>query len=588
MSIHNKWQALSMKDRAFLIREAVRNGITDIDSIRDTWEHRFDGLRDVVEKVNTSDKDFARRLRQEGRASIPDWEDHRRIATHRFDNGGESYYKRQALIDIANKQEPYYKKRALEDINNLTQEQIEAAGDRVKRRNQPLHKRFSDIFSDALSLYNPYSAKAMVAKASSPVVEEGVFDLDTAIKAVTENDEEARKSLQQANKTALTASINGAAMTAGYFNPYGIIGDLGITTASTLADTAVEGNTESLGKDLGINLAFDVAGGALQWLPKAIKGGKQVVKNMKSLNEDFVIRPSVPKVKAMLNHSPKWYNFPHGYELHFATATPKKYMGELFYVPALEKAKIRTAEVNKTPRFDMVNLGTPPKYETEYIRLEDKTLDEIMNEPISLYASASPTGVGGYDGQNGSNVDLSLSSLPSHTSAVHEKKHAVQRATNVSKADIHNDILGDYRQFPSSAVKTGYHKILADQADFLKELDTGLPPESKGAITELVFQTEGSRNLRELNATMTESLYKMFKNRLPSVDKRLMTKEILDLYKTELAQMTSEEFLKEFSKDANAYAADYVRGIKNIAKKDPGRAEYLTKRLKDLVINQYF
>lgn len=38
-----KWNALSMRDRAFLIREAVRNGITDIDSIRDTWEHRFDG-----------------------------------------------------------------------------------------------------------------------------------------------------------------------------------------------------------------------------------------------------------------------------------------------------------------------------------------------------------------------------------------------------------------------------------------------------------------------------------------------------------------------------------------------------------------
>lgn len=43
MSTNNKWQALSMKDRAFLIREAVRNGITDINSIRNTWEHRFDG-----------------------------------------------------------------------------------------------------------------------------------------------------------------------------------------------------------------------------------------------------------------------------------------------------------------------------------------------------------------------------------------------------------------------------------------------------------------------------------------------------------------------------------------------------------------
>lgn len=46
MSTNNKWQALSMRDRAFLIREAVRNGITDINSIRDTWEHRFDGESD--------------------------------------------------------------------------------------------------------------------------------------------------------------------------------------------------------------------------------------------------------------------------------------------------------------------------------------------------------------------------------------------------------------------------------------------------------------------------------------------------------------------------------------------------------------
>lgn len=53
MSTNNKWQALSMKDRAFLIREAVRNGITDINSIRDTWEHRFDGTKD---NIPTEDK----------------------------------------------------------------------------------------------------------------------------------------------------------------------------------------------------------------------------------------------------------------------------------------------------------------------------------------------------------------------------------------------------------------------------------------------------------------------------------------------------------------------------------------------------
>lgn len=48
MSNNDKWGALSMRDRAFLIREAVRNGITDINSIRDTWEHRFDGESDTI------------------------------------------------------------------------------------------------------------------------------------------------------------------------------------------------------------------------------------------------------------------------------------------------------------------------------------------------------------------------------------------------------------------------------------------------------------------------------------------------------------------------------------------------------------
>ena len=61
MSIKNTWQALSMHDRAFLIREAVRNGITDINSIRDTWEHRFDGTKD---NVPTEDEYIAQRAKE--------------------------------------------------------------------------------------------------------------------------------------------------------------------------------------------------------------------------------------------------------------------------------------------------------------------------------------------------------------------------------------------------------------------------------------------------------------------------------------------------------------------------------------------
>ena len=50
MSENSKWQALSMRDRAFLIREAVRNGITDMNSIIDLYnqrEHSFSGEEDI-------------------------------------------------------------------------------------------------------------------------------------------------------------------------------------------------------------------------------------------------------------------------------------------------------------------------------------------------------------------------------------------------------------------------------------------------------------------------------------------------------------------------------------------------------------
>lgn len=46
---NNKWQALPIKDRAFLIREAVRNGITDLGEIRGLYEdsHNYSGEEDT-------------------------------------------------------------------------------------------------------------------------------------------------------------------------------------------------------------------------------------------------------------------------------------------------------------------------------------------------------------------------------------------------------------------------------------------------------------------------------------------------------------------------------------------------------------
>lgn len=45
MSNKNNWEALSMQDRAFLIRQAVKNGITDVGEVRNIYQesHKFSG-----------------------------------------------------------------------------------------------------------------------------------------------------------------------------------------------------------------------------------------------------------------------------------------------------------------------------------------------------------------------------------------------------------------------------------------------------------------------------------------------------------------------------------------------------------------
>lgn len=68
--------------------------------------------------------------------------------------------------------------------------------------------------------------------------------------------EEAKELAKQYAK----ANIAGMTMTAGAANTAGLVGDLAITGISTLADTAVEGNTDNFKKNLAINAMFDIAG----------------------------------------------------------------------------------------------------------------------------------------------------------------------------------------------------------------------------------------------------------------------------------------------------------------------------------------
>lgn len=72
--------------------------------------------------------------------------------------------------------------------------------------------------------YNPFSAKAAIAKAASPLVEEGIVDLNTGINAVVHNDPKAREELKKYHETAgKIAGISlAAASTAGTALTYGI------------------------------------------------------------------------------------------------------------------------------------------------------------------------------------------------------------------------------------------------------------------------------------------------------------------------------------------------------------------------------
>lgn len=65
---------------------------------------------------------------------------------------------------------------------------------------------------------------------------------------------------QDLAKQYAKANIIGMTIAAGAANTAGLAGDLAITGASTLADTAVEGNFDNFKKNLTVNAMFDIAG----------------------------------------------------------------------------------------------------------------------------------------------------------------------------------------------------------------------------------------------------------------------------------------------------------------------------------------
>lgn len=93
-----KWQNLTAKQKAQVIRFAIiQNGVSDINTIRDTYNLYSNGNQEeVLNKVNSSNANFVQRLKDPNRKSIPDWESPTdRISTHKLgvgtDENGNHY-----------------------------------------------------------------------------------------------------------------------------------------------------------------------------------------------------------------------------------------------------------------------------------------------------------------------------------------------------------------------------------------------------------------------------------------------------------------------------------------------------------------
>ena len=104
--IKDKWSALSMKERADFIKKAINAGITERKVIIDTYntitsedyadiepavvEADYPRENEVWKRADSSNADIVQRLRQgSSRSTIPDWEDSRKVATHKMMSAGK-------------------------------------------------------------------------------------------------------------------------------------------------------------------------------------------------------------------------------------------------------------------------------------------------------------------------------------------------------------------------------------------------------------------------------------------------------------------------------------------------------------------
>lgn len=91
------WSKLKADEKVRVIKFARQNGVSDMKTIRDTYNiYSNGGQEEILNKVNSSNANFVQRLKDPNRKNIPDWESPiDRISTHKLsvgtDDNGNHY-----------------------------------------------------------------------------------------------------------------------------------------------------------------------------------------------------------------------------------------------------------------------------------------------------------------------------------------------------------------------------------------------------------------------------------------------------------------------------------------------------------------
>ena len=317
MSNNNKWEALSLRDRAFLMREGIRNGITDLNEIRDLYNqsHKFSG---ETNHTNTIDPLYHYPLDPDDTYTYIDPIPEVQTLALNPETWGRDRIRRKARR--------MYKGKDSDDIRSYNPNTTSANAalvshynflkqkDEAKRAPKVKHNNDFNLW-DAVAIF-ALSNGAM----DNPHPTPQVYDPLTQQKIFRSGDKEAivdmwetqREFEQAMAKPKLKAAKTGLMLAASAGNQYGILGDLGITVGDSLLTSAIDGNFDNYFTDLGISAALDVLGHGIgkgvKWLDNIrLQNAKKTNYLADVYNRNRYIQTKIEGRKPVLQDTPaRW------------------------------------------------------------------------------------------------------------------------------------------------------------------------------------------------------------------------------------------------------------------------------------------